>query len=141
MSQTTIQSSEAVDGLGKMDVLEQLLQPEVQQSLTELIEQLPKLTELVGLLTKTYDFAHQVATDRVLIEDFAGGLQEMLKPVEQKVKGVASAAIEANERAEQSNEQIGLFGMLRMLKDPEVQRMLRFAQAYLDIVGERKKQG
>ena len=36
------------------DILEQLLQPEVQQSLTTLVEQLPKLTELVNILTKSY---------------------------------------------------------------------------------------
>jgi uncharacterized protein YjgD (DUF1641 family) len=63
-----------------------------------------------------------------------------VKPIEEKVKGYASAAIEANDRAEHSEATIGLFGMLRLLKDPELQKMLRFGQAYLDILGERKKQ-
>jgi uncharacterized protein YjgD (DUF1641 family) len=69
-----------------------------------------------------------------------GGIQEVVKPIEEKVKGYASAAIEANDRAEQSDATIGLFGMLKLLKDPELQRMLRFSQAYLDILGERKNQ-
>ncbi len=51
---------------GQLDVLDQLLKPEVQESLTTLVEQLPKLTELVNILTKSYDFAQTVATDEVL---------------------------------------------------------------------------
>ena len=32
----------------KLDILDQLLKPEVQESLTALVEQLPKLTELLN---------------------------------------------------------------------------------------------
>ena len=142
MLETTIQKSEqetpAVQG--KPDVLDQLLKPEVQESLTVLVDQLPKLTEMMTLLTKTYDLVQKVATDRVLIQDMVGGIQEVVKPLEEKAKAIASAAIEANDRAEQSDATIGLFGMLKLLKDPELKRMLRFAQAYLDIMNERKQQ-
>ncbi|NOU92445.1 DUF1641 domain-containing protein [Paenibacillus sp. LMG 31456] len=144
MSQTTAQRSveeaSAVQGVMKPDVLDQLLKPEVQEALTVLVDQLPKLAEMMALLTKTYDLAQKVATDRVLIQDMVGGIQEVVKPIEEKVRGYASAAIEANDRAEQSEATIGLFGMMKLLKDPELQRMLRFSQAYLDILGERKKQ-
>lgn len=125
---------------GKPDVLDQLLKPELQEALTVLVEQLPKLAEMMTLLTKTYDLAQKVTADRVLIQDMVGGLKEVVKPLEEKVKGYASAAIEASDRAEQSDATIGLFGMLKLLKDPELQKMLRFSQAYLDILGERKKQ-
>ncbi|MBP1157642.1 MULTISPECIES: DUF1641 domain-containing protein [unclassified Paenibacillus] len=145
MLETTIQKSEeqetsAEHGISRPDVLDQLLKPEVQESLTVLVDQLPKLTEMMTLLTKTYDLAQKVATDRVLIQDMVGGIQEVVKPLEEKVKGYASAAIEANDRAEQSDATIGVFGMLKLLKDPELQKMLRFAQAYLDIMNERKQQ-
>ncbi|MDP1421081.1 DUF1641 domain-containing protein, partial [Peribacillus simplex] len=50
----------------QLDILDQLLKPEVQESLNTLVEQLPKLTELVNILTKSYDFAQSVATDDVL---------------------------------------------------------------------------
>jgi uncharacterized protein YjgD (DUF1641 family) len=144
MSQTTAQQleqdSSAVQSIVKPDVLDQLLKPEVQEALTVLVDQLPKLTEMMTLLTKTYDLAQKVASDRVLIQDMVSGIQEVVKPLGEKVKGYASAAIEANDRAEQSEATIGLFGMLRLLKDPELQKMLRFSQAYLDILGERQKQ-
>ncbi len=125
----------------KPDVLEQLLKPEVQEALTTLVDNLPKLAEMTALLTKTYDLAQKVVSDRVLIQDTIGGLTEVLKPIEEKAKYFASAAIEASDRAESDETTIGLFGMLKLLKDPELQRMLRFGQAYLDILGERKQQG
>lgn len=61
---------------GQLDVLDQLLKPEVQESLTTLVEQLPKLTELVNILTKSYDFAQTVATDEVLKSDTVGAITE-----------------------------------------------------------------
>ncbi|WP_085521510.1 DUF1641 domain-containing protein [Tuberibacillus sp. Marseille-P3662] len=121
------------------DVLDQLLNPEVQQSLTVLIENLPKLTELVTVLTKSYDTVQSLATDDVLKEDFKGGFQEVLDPLQGKAKEVAANAIEAKERAEDSEETIGLFGLLRLLKDPQAQKLFRFAQAYLTIMDEQER--
>lgn len=122
---------------GQLDVLDQLLKPEVQESLTALVEQLPKLTELVNILTKSYDFAQAVATDEVLKSDTVGAIQELAEPVKDTVKSIAATAIEAKDRAEESNEVIGLFGLLKMLKDPQAQKMFRFVNAYLQITAER----
>lgn len=107
---------------GQLDVLDQLLKPEVQESLTTLVEQLPKLTELVNILTKSYDFAQTVATDEVLKSDTVGAIQEIVEPVKDTVKSMAATAIEAKDRAEESSEVIGLFGLLKLLKDPQAQK-------------------
>ncbi|SIS05381.1 hypothetical protein SAMN05878482_1111, partial [Peribacillus simplex] len=71
MSETITQSqTEQLNARQKqLDVLDQLLKPEVQESLNTLVEQLPQLTELVNILTKSYDFAQSVATDDVLKND------------------------------------------------------------------------
>ncbi|HDR8151691.1 TPA: DUF1641 domain-containing protein [Bacillus cereus] len=122
---------------GQLDVLDQLLKPEVQESLTTLVEQLPKLTELVNILTKSYDFAQTVATDEVLKSDTVGAITELVEPVKDTVKSMAATAIEAKDRAEESNEVIGLFGLLKLLKDPQAQKMFRFVNAYLQINAER----
>ncbi|WP_219838729.1 DUF1641 domain-containing protein [Paenibacillus sp. R14(2021)] len=140
MLETTIQKQDDYELQAKRaDFLDQLLKPEFQEALTALITNLPKTAELTVLLTKTYDLAARIAGDRVLIQDTLGGIKEVVKPIEKKVKHFASSAIEARERAEQDESTIGLFGMLRLLKDPELQRMLRFGQAYLDILSERRK--
>ncbi|MFC7686007.1 DUF1641 domain-containing protein [Ureibacillus sp. GCM10028918] len=125
---------------GRTDLLDQLLKPEVQESLTTLVEQLPKLAEVVTLLTKTYDLAQLVATDEVLKSDTVSALKEMSEPVIGSVKGLAATAIEAKDRAEATNESIGLFGLLKLLKDPEAQKLFRFANAFLEIQAERKTQ-
>ncbi|MDA1895766.1 MULTISPECIES: DUF1641 domain-containing protein [Bacillus cereus group] len=122
---------------GQLDVLDQLLKPEVQESLTTLVEQLPKLTELVNILTKSYDFAQTVATDEVLKSDTVGAIKELVEPVKDTVKSMAATAIEAKDRADESNEVIGLFGLLKLLKDPQAQKMFRFVNAYLQISAER----
>lgn len=143
MSETSVlnveQGSAVAEAAAKLDVLDQLLKPEVQQAITVLVDQLPKLAEMMSVLTNIYDIAQKVANDRVLIQDMVGGIQEVVKPLGEKVKDCASAAIEASDRAENSDATIGVFGMMKLLKDPELQRMLRFGQAYLNILGERKQ--
>lgn len=121
------------------DILDQLMKPEVQESLTVLVDNLPKLAEMVTLLTQSYDVAKSLATDKVLINDFGGGIGEMVKPIIDKTKTVAQAAIEAGDKVGQQSTTVGLFGLLRMLKDPNVQRTLQFTQAFLDNLGEKQK--
>ncbi|MNO62452.1 hypothetical protein D3C76_531270 [compost metagenome] len=133
--QEAVSSSQA-----QRDVLDQLLNPEVQESLNALIQQLPKLTEMVGALTKSYDFAKSVATDEVLKNDTLGAITEIAGPVVGKAKDLAATVIEAKDRAEASQEVIGVFGLMKMLKDPEAQRIFRFMNAYLQVAGEKKKQ-
>ncbi|MCY8937099.1 DUF1641 domain-containing protein [Peribacillus frigoritolerans] len=142
MSETITQSqTEQLNARQKqLDVLDQLLKPEVQESLNTLVEQLPKLTELVNILTKSYDFAQSVATDDVLKNDTVSAISEIATPVVHSVKGLVANAIEAKDRAEANNDVIGLFGLLRMMKDPEAQKLFRFAQAFLEVSAERKNQ-
>ncbi|KAA9026205.1 DUF1641 domain-containing protein [Niallia endozanthoxylica] len=125
-------------GQGKNDILDQLLKPEVQESLTVLVEQLPKLTELVNVLTKSYDIAQSLATDEVLKNDTVGAIKEIAEPVTETVKSLAATAIEAKDRADESTEVIGLFGLLKMLKDPQAQKLFRFIHAFLEISSEQK---
>lgn len=145
MSQNTMQDTaqgvEPTASFTEKDVLDQLTKPEVQQALTVLVENLPKLAEMTTILTKTYDIVQTVAKDEVLINDLKGGMEEFVKPVQEKAKGLAQAAIEASDRSREETATIGLFGMLKMLKDPQVQQVLRFTQAFLEVTAERKNSG
>lgn len=77
ITQTTPEQEAPQTSLTKEDVLDQLLKPEVQESLTTLIEQLPQLTQLVGVLTKSMDFVQSVASDEVLKNDTVGAIKEI----------------------------------------------------------------
>jgi uncharacterized protein YjgD (DUF1641 family) len=134
-----INESQEPDKKGQVDVLDHLLKPEVQESLTVLVENLPKLAEMMTLLTKTYDLVQTVSKDRILIEDFKSGMDEFIKPIQSKAKGIASVAIEAKDRSQMDLTTISLFGLFKMLKDPQVQKMFRFTQAFLVVLSERHK--
>jgi len=133
-------AEQAVDAQKAQDVLDQLMKPEIQQSLTTLVDNLPKLTEMVTTLTAAYDFASGLAKDQVFINDTKAGIVEFFTPVVDKAKGLASAAIEAGDRAEADTQTVGLFGLLKMLKDPQVQKTLRYTQAFLNVLAERQQQ-
>ncbi|AIQ17728.1 MULTISPECIES: DUF1641 domain-containing protein [Paenibacillus] len=140
ITQTTPEQEAPKASLTKEDVLDQLLKPEVQESLTTLIEQLPQLTQLVGVLTKSMDFVQSVASDEVLKNDTVGAIKEIAEPVVGSVKNMAATVIEAKDRANESSETISVFGMMKMIKDPQVQKLLRFMNAYLQVSGERSQQ-
>lgn len=144
MSESIAQTNEQAAALAstqeKLDILDQLLNPEVQESLTALVEQLPKLTELVTVMTKSYDFVQAISTDEVLKSDTVGAISEIAGPVVGSLKNVAATTLEAKERAENSTESIGLFGLMKMMKDPQAQKMFRFMNAFLQVNAENNKQ-
>ncbi|MEC2054816.1 DUF1641 domain-containing protein [Peribacillus psychrosaccharolyticus] len=144
MSESIAQTNEQAAALAstqeKLDILDQLLNPEVQESLTALVEQLPKLTELVTVMTKSYDFVQAISTDEVLKSDTVGAITEIAGPVVGSLKNVAATTLEAKERAENSTESIGLFGLMKMIKDPQAQKMFRFMNAFLQVNAENNKQ-
>lgn len=136
MSETNAENK-LVPSQEQKDVLDQLLKPEVQQSLSTLVEQLPKLNELVTILTKSYDVVQTLSKDEVFKNDAIGAIEEIVVPVKDSVKSTAAALLEAKDRADSSNEVIGLFGLMKMLKDPQAQKVFRFVNAYLQIANER----
>lgn len=136
-SATFKENSSTQSSQESVDILEQLLKPEIQDSLTTLIEQLPKLTELLTILNSSFDFAKTVANDNVLKSDTVEFIKEIGSPVKNSVKNIAATAIEAKDIANDSTEVIGLFGLLKMLKDPQAQKLFRFASAYLQLSAER----
>ncbi|WP_186578235.1 DUF1641 domain-containing protein [Aquibacillus kalidii] len=138
MSESFQQENDQHKSVSEKELLEQLLDPQVQESLTTLIKELPKLTELVTLLSKSYDTVQSFATDDVFKSDTVGAITEMVEPIKSSVKNVAATAIEAKDESEKSTEVIGLFGLLKMLKDPQAQKLFRFVNAYLKISAERK---
>jgi uncharacterized protein YjgD (DUF1641 family) len=125
--------------LSNQDVLDQLKKPEVQESVTILVEQLPKLAEMVTALSKAFDFGKSVATDDVLKSDTVGAIKEVATPVIESAKNMAATALEAKDRAEDSHEVIGVFGLMKMLKDPQAQKLFRFINAYLQVANENEK--
>jgi uncharacterized protein YjgD (DUF1641 family) len=123
-----------------LNLLNQLAKPEVQQSLTVLIENLPRLTEVAQTLTSSYEVVKTMSNDPVFVADVKGGFDEIVMPVVDKAKGIAANVLEAKDRAEQSTETIGIFGLLKMINDPQAQKLFRFVNAYLAVANEKDNQ-
>jgi uncharacterized protein YjgD (DUF1641 family) len=119
------------------DLTELLLQPEVQQAVTELIQQLPKLAPLVSLLGTGVEVATQALSDAEMMGGLESMVREKAEPLQTTVQNAAEAIREAKSRAEKDSTYIGIFGVLRLLKDENVQYALRFVQGMSDVVSER----
>lgn len=137
MSETNTQAQSEVTP-NQQALLEKLLKPEVQESLSTLVEQLPQLTELLTGLSKSYEFTKALATDEVFKNDMVSATAEVLGPVVEGAREVALNVVEAKDRAAKSQEVIGVFGLMKMLKDPQAQKLFRFMNAYLQVSNERE---
>lgn len=138
MSETNTQTQSAVTA-DQQALLEKLANPQVQASLNTLVDQLPQLTELVNTLTKSYTFTKQLATDEVFKSDIVHATTEIVGPVIEGAREIALNAVEAKDRAEKSGEVIGIFGLMKMMKDPQAQKLFRFINAYLEVANERER--
>ncbi len=121
-----------------VDVTELLMRADVQKALIDVLEQLPKFAPLLVLAGKGVEAAREAISD----PDLMGGLEEVVlekvKPLQGKASDLTSMLQEAKQRAERSNQYIGMFGLLRLLKDPTVQYALRYVQALVDVASERR---
>jgi uncharacterized protein YjgD (DUF1641 family) len=129
----------AVQQTDLAQVINSLSRPEVLQSLQMLIEHLPQLTEMAVKLSEAYTLIRNVATDPVFVADLKGGFDEVVTPVKNKVKEIAEVVIEANDRANEHTETIGMLGLIKMLKDPQAQKLFRFTKALLETLNDKEQ--
>ena len=125
----------------QQDMFDALLNPEIQTSLHTLVKQLPQLAVATAWLVKGVDVATEIMTDGDMLEGVAHIVREKAKPVQGKLKDAVVIAREAKLRAETDTSRVSLFGLLRLLKDPTVQKNLRYVQAFLTILSERGTDG
>lgn len=134
---TTMTKEHAVQT--QADAFELLLRPEYQDALRDIVEQLPKLATIASIFGKLYDVSSEALSDGELM----GALEQMVvtktKPVTETYENVTEAVKEAKLRAESDTSTIGVFGVLRLLKDPSVQRSLKMVSAFLQVWGEKSK--
>lgn len=114
-----------------------LKKPEIQASLVTLVEGLPQMAMLVRALSKACEVSKEALQDGEML----GAIDEALRgAMEGPVASITEVWQEAKQRAAANCHQtIGLFGMLRLLKDPMVQRNLHLVQALLSVMAERQQ--
>lgn len=113
--------------------------PETVEALVILLEKLPKLAKMAVAVEQWFDFIQAVLQDKESLRQLMEGAKELSAPVTGPLRDTMSLLQEAKQRSAAKQETITLFALLKMLKDPTVQKGLQFAQAFLEVVGERKQ--
>ncbi|MBN6189356.1 DUF1641 domain-containing protein [Aneurinibacillus sp. BA2021] len=125
--------AEGVDKFSKV-----ALSKENLEALAVLIESLPRLAKMVTLLDKVCTTVEPLVTDKNSLSYLFDTAKVVTAPVTDRVEEGVSIVKEAQARAERNRDTISIFGLMKMLKDPAVQKGLKFTQALLDILSEKK---
>lgn len=108
-------------------------------SLIALLDKLPKLVKVLALVEQVADLAESIVTDKDTLTQLTHNVAEWTEPVRGKMQDGLSMMNEAKVRASKDRSSISVFGALKLLKDPTMQRGLRFANAMLAVMSERDR--
>jgi uncharacterized protein YjgD (DUF1641 family) len=111
------------------------------EALTTIINSLPRIASMLTLLDSVAAKLEPVLSNKDYLANVMEAATVIAAPVTDKVQDGVSMVKEAKERAERNHTTISLFGMLKLLKDPGVQKGLKFTQAMLDVMNEKKVLG
>lgn len=111
---------------------------ETLQSLVTVIDGLPTLAKLLHLVDRLYSAGEDIVTDGSTLEGISKMAQGYVQPVVGSVQKGYRAFEIAKDRAAEDQTRYSVFSLLKMLKDPNIQKALRFTQALLDALGEQK---
>jgi uncharacterized protein YjgD (DUF1641 family) len=114
------------------------LTKENMEALATIIESLPRLAKMVTLLDRVATTIEPLVTDKTILADLTDTAKLVTTPLKERVQEGTSIVKEAKQRAERNTSTISIFGALKLLKDPNVQYGLKFTQALLDILSEKK---
>jgi uncharacterized protein YjgD (DUF1641 family) len=119
------------------DVLDLVVQPEIKEFLVTTVQMIPKITNIMKITSEMYDLTEALLKDTEMLEIF----EEAMKgtdPIQDAIEDGVALVHEAKERAESDTSNVGMIGLYRMLKDPTIQKNLRFMKALLAIIAERR---
>jgi uncharacterized protein YjgD (DUF1641 family) len=134
-----VSDSRSIDDLAKgVNQLSAIaMNTENLEALTTILDKLPRIAQTIAMLDRVMPLVETYAKPE-FIQTLVETAGVLATPVTEKYQNGASIVKEAKERAEQNNTQISIFGVLKMLKDPAVQKGLKFSQALLEILSEKQ---
>jgi hypothetical protein len=116
-----------------------LMRPDVQDALATLLGELPRLASSLTLMGKVCQAASEALSD----PDLMGGLEDMVreraKPWCERARSAQEIVREAQQRAAQDDTRYGVFALLKLFREPAVQRALRFVAALLEVTEEHRR--
>jgi len=110
---------------------------ETVEALVGLLEKMPKLLQMINQLENVLDFATTVLADQQTIDYATASIQSYTEPVLEKGKQGLSLIKEIQQQAEAATEPVKLFTIMKWLKDPSVQKSLKYVQATLQVLNKQ----
>lgn len=114
------------------------LNKENVEALASIADKLPKIAQSLELLDKVVPIIEKVGQKENWVA-VAGLVEVLAAPITDRVQDGMSVVKEAKQRSEQNTSVVSIFGVLKLLKDPLVQDGLKFIQALLEVVNEKRK--
>ncbi|WP_332645462.1 hypothetical protein [Lysinibacillus sp. 54212] len=134
--QAVLQDEQAIQKYDEL-VRSYNLNLETVEALVGLLEKLPKLLQIIDKLEDVLDFATAVLRDQQTIDYATASIQSYTEPVVEKGKQGLLLVKEIQQRAEDTTEPVKLFTIMKWLKDPSVQKSLKYVQATLQVLNKK----
>ncbi|WP_274651359.1 DUF1641 domain-containing protein [Paenibacillus humicola] len=114
---------------------------ETLESALILLDKLPKFTRYVQVIEPIFDMLDSVVADKQSLEYLINSAKVAIEPWSSKVRDGVSLIKDIQFRATSHTKPFTLFSMLKLLKDPSVQKGFHLFSAFLEVMGERTGSG
>lgn len=102
-------------------------------ALAELLNALPTLVELMRPLLQFAEFAKAVLEDRASVEYLFASLTSEFESMQRMIEEARIIAREAGRIAAEDRTPVTVWSLIRLLKEPVVQKGLRYAKAFVQV--------
>ncbi|MDI9260269.1 DUF1641 domain-containing protein [Alicyclobacillus sendaiensis] len=106
-------------------------------ALAEILNALPTLVELMRPLLQFAEFAKAVLEDRASVEYLFASLTSEVESMQRRMEEARIIAREAGRVAAEDRTPVTVWSLLRLLKEPIVQKGLRYAKAFVQVAQDR----
>ncbi|WP_304458255.1 DUF1641 domain-containing protein [Alicyclobacillus sendaiensis] len=106
-------------------------------ALAEILNALPTLVELMRPLLQFAEFAKAVLEDRASVEYLFASLTSEIESMQRRMEEARIIAREAGRVAAEDRTPVTVWSLLRLLKEPIVQKGLRYAKAFVQVAQDR----
>ncbi len=104
-----------------------------------LLNKLPKLLQYLEVLEPWVEFAIGVLQDEDSMRYLTTEVGALTQPIQSTVDKGRSLLQDAKRKAAKDNSQMGVFTLVKLLRDPTLQEGLKLAKAVLEVIEERKQ--
>ncbi|MEB3102909.1 hypothetical protein [Ferviditalea candida] len=110
------------------------------KNLVALLDKLPFLVRMANLLEQSVGFVEAVMNDKQSVNDLTEGLKDNARVITDQVQKGYSLLRDVQARAvSNQQQQISIFTVLKWMREPSVQNILRYAQAFIQVLNENNR--